>query len=458
MITCKDFFRTLAIGTGTPSDFCKAIARDRVYSNYRCGVIFSEAVKKGYICRPQFNLIHCSFSGIGKRKFASAIVSAVNHEINLLNSEKANFPCRMLVNVTSIDFIDLLRKEFKYNVSDVHLIGLHSQKKSQDKDGNQVTFKPFINDIEVTDDIVYKVLKYMDDYSGMNEEVRANAYNELSKLGFENILDGSPIIVFQIGMISEGVNIHTFNSVIVTSHQAGTLIQQIGRAVRLGWDNLGYSKKEDSHCSVYFFYENNTDITTLIKNLESEDLTSDCFDWGPKLEMDKGSSPKAEDDDFSEVESFNFDPIEDIQIELIESLFKKNHIKKSFLSDKMPLTAVEALVKRIEENGDLMNYLGFKAKKTSNNSNGKKKGNKKSNGQNSNRKTSDNTEKKISPYVIISRMINKLQCLVDGEVLGYLWDNGKRALVYKSIKGLDDETRTLFQMMMEDCDLERYIR
>lgn len=57
-------------------------------------------------------------------------------------------------------------------------------------------------------------------------------------------------VVFQVDMISEGINVKSFNSVIVTTSNHRRAMQQFGRVFR-NFDVEGYSKRKNGHASVY---------------------------------------------------------------------------------------------------------------------------------------------------------------------------------------------------------------
>ena len=81
-----------------------------------------------------------------------------------------------------------------------------------------------------------------------------------------------PIVVFQIDKISEGVNICSFNSVLITSKRASKQLQQSARAFRK------YPNKKSAN--VYCLADNVIDLKELVTNLFENGFKPGDIDWG----------------------------------------------------------------------------------------------------------------------------------------------------------------------------------
>ena len=71
-------------------------------------------------------------------------------------------------------------------------------------------------------------------------------------------------IVTQVEMISEGINVNSFDSPLISSHSDVKITQQIGRSLRFA--------KGKNHASIYCVAENQTDVANLVSELVDQGL------------------------------------------------------------------------------------------------------------------------------------------------------------------------------------------
>lgn len=84
-------------------------------------------------------------------------------------------------------------------------------------------------------------------------------------------------IVLQVDMISEGINVKSFNSVIVTTSVIRKAMQQFGRVFR-NYDIDGFSKRINGHASVYVVQKEVKDFMKFFNELKTNySVDFDCF-------------------------------------------------------------------------------------------------------------------------------------------------------------------------------------
>lgn len=320
-------FQLTMLASGTPSAFQREISKSRDWRKNTCECSPAEAMEKKMICKPSLNLI----TGNASTDFPNAILVALKREIEICKSEDFAAPC-MLVNCSGIDQInsilkyDLISRKIGH---DFHVITIHSAKGYADDEGVKNVLLPQVDGKDVESRDAYDIIEKLDDgYFG----------------------DDLPIIVFQVGMIGEGINVKSFSSTIVTTHTDKTAMQQIGRAVRDLKKN-GKTKINDGHANVYAFFDNVEELKMLIVNLQNYDLTDACFDWGKKIDVSGSSSLEHNDENdcFTELNEFSWSDLngtlEVITIMSAAEIKTKKIYTNEFIEDLL------------EENADKIEWL-----------------------------------------------------------------------------------------------------
>lgn len=282
----SSMFQLTMLASGTPSAFQREVSKSKEWKKNTCECSPAEAMDKQMICKPSLNLI----TGDASVDFPNAILVALKREIDLCRDEV--FAPRMLVNCSGIDQInsilkcDAIRGKIEH---DFHVITIHSAKGYADDEGIKNILLPQIDGEDVESKDAYDVIESLDH-------------------GYFN--DDLPVIVFQVGMIGEGINVKSFNSTIVTTHTDKTAMQQIGRVVR-DCKNGSKTKIKDGHANVYAFFDNIEELKLLIVNLQNYDLTDECFDWGKKIDVSGSSSPEHNDenDALSKLNEFSWNDL-----------------------------------------------------------------------------------------------------------------------------------------------------
>ena len=290
-------FRLTMLASGTPAHFQKELSRENRKNVCECTP--AEAMAEGMICKPSLNLVRGSLDF----DFPAAIAAVLKRE--KAACEKEPFGVSLLVNCTSIDQIKAIldHEWFRNRIGkQFHVVSIHSQKSYTDGD----------NARRVLDCRV-------DDKTGISSQ---EAYGVVD--------DGLPVIVFQVGMIGEGINVKCFNSVIVTTHSDRTAMQQIGRGIR-NYVKDGKDKIHDGHANVYAFFENVEDLQRLIVNVQEYDLTEDCFDWGRQIDVSTGSGMEYDDECGIEsaLNEFEWNEITELDIQEIRSVADNKSTKKN---------------------------------------------------------------------------------------------------------------------------------
>ena len=319
------YFQTSLFMSGTPAEFQTVIAKD-----FSCDCPIYEAVNKGFVCRPKLNLVKCRSSQMN-----SAVLAVYKFEKEKLYKENKGFcaslrfPSHIIVNCSSIDEVNSL-----YNVvsdfpifaeDNVHLISIHSPKDCKNKSLNEdivkskidgeMDVKKFINEHEK------EINKWLKQFNENERKIMIpkTVMDVLELIDAGVIFKGEPVILFQVDMISEGINLCSFNAGIVKSKAEVKSMQQIGRIIRnytLDNGKIVRQKKEDGHAHLFAIMENENDITDLMDRLEQFELTSDAFDWGSKIDVSNGSTPDPDDDEnnLPTLNDFVWEPLTDIEI------------------------------------------------------------------------------------------------------------------------------------------------
>ena len=285
------YFETSIFMSGTPSDYMKDIATRYSFS---CHL----AVQEKKIFKPTLNLIvdpklyvKGNFSNdedlekVSEKRFASAIVKMLEKE---KENNKDNYGVRSLICIpprgtetsgrnTIVNTVESLKKE-NYNI-----ITLLSEGPAISKDGTEVNLDccyKLANSTEikhgekdgVNEAFIMTMLENIDGIENVQmedlEDDEIAPVSVLKKM-YEN---KQPIVVFQIDKISEGVNICSFNSVLITSKRASKQLQQSARAFRR------YPNKKSAN--VYCLADSVIGLKELVTNLFEKGFEPGDVDWG----------------------------------------------------------------------------------------------------------------------------------------------------------------------------------
>ena len=280
------YFETSIFMSGTPSDYMKDIATRYSFSCHG-------AVQEKKIFKPTLNLIIDSklyakgnfsndedFEKVSEKKFASAIVKMIEKE---KENNKDSYGVRSLICIpprgtetsgrnTIVNTVESLKKE-NYNI-----ITLLSEGPAISKDGTEVNLDccyKLADDTEITHSNEAFIVTMLENIDGIEnvqiddlEEDEVEAVSVLKKM-YEN---KQPIVVFQIDKISEGVNICSFNSVLITSKRASKQLQQSARAFRK------YPNKKSAN--VYCLADSVIGLKELVTNLFEKGFEPGDVNWG----------------------------------------------------------------------------------------------------------------------------------------------------------------------------------
>lgn len=282
------YFETSLFMSGTPNEYQIKLAKD----NHSIELSIKDAISvtpRPYICKPTLNLVHSKDEVFDVRLIRDAIVAIKNHEKEFYENNEYIQP-RILICLNEIDTIQNIKDELG---DDCHIISLHSVKETNIN--NEVeTFEPEINGIKKNKTEVMEMLDAID--SG-------------SEKASELLSDKKPIIVLQVDMISEGVNIKSFNSVFITSHTQTKQMQQIGRVLRHFEvkdenGNILFDKNSSGLANIYCPISNEVEIGELLYNLEQAGLSEGCFEWGKIVNVTHSSANSESSDNPAKPETW----------------------------------------------------------------------------------------------------------------------------------------------------------
>ena len=282
------YFETNLFMSGTPNEYQIKLAKD----NHSIELSIKDAISvtpKPYICKPTLNLVHSKDEVFDVRLIRDAIIAIKNHEKEFYKDNEYMQP-RILVCADGIDTIQNIKSELG---DDCHVILLHSVKETNIN--NEVeTFEPEINGIKKNKTEVMEMLDAID--SG-------------SEKASELLSDKKPIIVLQVDMISEGVNIKSFNSVFITSHTQTKQMQQIGRVLRHFEvkdenGNILFDKNTSGLANIYCPISNEAEVGELLYNLEQAGLSEGCFEWGKIVNITHSSANSESSDNPAKPETW----------------------------------------------------------------------------------------------------------------------------------------------------------
>lgn len=281
------YFETNLFMSGTPNDYQIKLAKD----NHSIDLSIKDAlsVVPPYICKPTLNLVHSKDEVFDVRLIRDAIIAIKNHEKEFYKNNEYMQP-RILVCADGIDTIQNIKNELG---DDCHVILLHSVKETNIN--NEVeTFEPEINGVKKNKTEVMEMLDAIDSDSEKASEL---------------LSDKKPIIVLQVDMISEGVNIKSFNSVFITSHTQTKQMQQIGRVLRHFEvkdenGNILFDKNTSGLANIYCPISNEAEIGELLYNLEQAGLSEGCFEWGKIVNVTHSSANSESSDNPAKPETW----------------------------------------------------------------------------------------------------------------------------------------------------------
>jgi superfamily II DNA or RNA helicase len=217
--------------SGTPDEF------QRKFEN-RIEFSMKAAIQAGYILKPVFNVINA----FTKEQFINGIISVYHKDCALRTREGERV--KILVNCQSIDMINaVLNSDFikdGLEQKKFHVITIHSDKKVKDNNNYEIIIKSTVDGKENSSAIIFE-----------------NVINKIdNNTAFE---DDLPIFLFQVDMLSEGLNLKSFSSAIISTDDARKFVQQMGRVIRL------YDGKNSAH--IYVMADTEDFSKNLLKNL-----------------------------------------------------------------------------------------------------------------------------------------------------------------------------------------------
>ena len=405
----SEYFNVSVLMSGTPGENQRRIHRVSKKIDYS----IRAAILDKIICKPTLNII----DGYNDD---THLTSAVNSMIaNENRIHKAPFGTRALICARSIDAI----KSAADKIKNSHVITLHSNKKVVNDDNEIIEITSTIDGVEKSAQETMKLIESIDK--------KENYFG-----------DDLPIVVFQVDMISEGINIKSFNSVLITSYSETKQMQQIGRVLR-DVEFRGHHKKDEDEVNIYAAVQNADDLMQLLINLEEYDLTDDVFNWGKIIKSCNGSSPKDENGIAIFNEWKQIDTVLDIKklLKMRDSFICKKNSKASVISEKFSKKDIESISEIL--------FKVFKGKKRGGDNNGGRPSNKHS-PSGSPSGNSEGSKGKGNKTINVFQLIRELQCSIrdftSGECGNALWRFGERKQVYRAI-GFDGYEDTIDEIV-----------
>lgn len=238
----RSLFKDITCMTGTPGEFqCLMSQDDKFSKDYLVEVTYKYAIGESWILCPEVFVILNLFNL--ENALTHAVISAYERE----KAAHPNEPVHMLVNcldrTIAMNTVKKVCEYIKNNDLDCKVFSLH---------GADDDLKPTEDGVECNDSELIKA------------KVCGIKYNDVEYGGIDKDYPTRDVIVMQVKMISEGININSFNAVVVTSTNEVNIIQQIGRAVR---PFLG-----KNHVAVYCVCDNYSDVWDVFKPLIKEGL------------------------------------------------------------------------------------------------------------------------------------------------------------------------------------------
>lgn len=214
------YFCTDLLMSGTVARYQREMGAE-----YEAQCTVKTAMENGWTVKPKLYFVNGDWNIAFKR----ILLDVVEKELVLSRGE--GVAPKMMVSCKNIKQIDeiLSMPVFEKGAGDVfNVISIHSEKPG---------IRPRINGREVSPHEALKVIAALD---GGNQ----------TKLAENGVNPALMSIVLQVDMLSEGINVKSFNSVIVTTSVIRKAMQQFGRVFR-NYDIEGFSKRLNGHASVY---------------------------------------------------------------------------------------------------------------------------------------------------------------------------------------------------------------
>lgn len=283
------YFETSLFMSGTPNEYQIKLAKD----NHSIELSIKDAISvtpRPYICKPTLNLVHSKDEVFDVRLIRDAIIAIKKYEKDLFENNEYIQP-RILVCLNEIDTIQNIKDELG---DDCHVIVLHSVKETN-----------INNEVETFDPEIDGIKKNKTEVMEMLDAIDSNSLEKASEL----LSDKKPIIVLQVDMISEGVNIKSFDSVFITSHTQTKQMQQIGRVLRHSDvkdenGNILFDKNTSGLVNIYCPISNEAEIGELLYNLEQAGLSEGCFEWGKIVNVTHSSANSESSDNPAKPETW----------------------------------------------------------------------------------------------------------------------------------------------------------
>lgn len=263
-------FSDVVCMTGTPNVYqCWMSQDERWAKDYVVSVNYATAMKNGWIVSPDVFVIMVNDVRTG---LEDAAITALANERHI-NAAKikgvSNVATHMLVNSPDINTANNVGKNlWNYYDKSVGVSILHSTKKVADTGRGQNKF------LNLTAEIDGKEM-------GSKDAKKSIMEIDTTDVGKERI-------VTQVEMISEGINVNSFDCSLLTSHSEVNNIQQTGRTLRK------FDGK--NHASLYCVAENQEDVAQLVSDLVDQGLDLEEVLKKMKL-VDRRGTDKDEDPD-----------------------------------------------------------------------------------------------------------------------------------------------------------------
>ena len=235
-------FKDITCMTGTPGEFqCLMSQDDKFKKDFLIPVTYKYAIGMDWILCPEVFVILNLYNL--ENALTHAVISAYERE----KAAHPDEPVHLLVNCLDRTIaMNTVKKVWEYiqnNNINCKVFSLH---------GADDDLKPTEDGVEYKDSELIKA------------KVCGGEYDDVKYGGIDKDYPNQDVIVMQVKMISEGMNINSFNAVVVTSTNEVNIIQQIGRAVR-----KFFGKK---HVSVYCVCDNYSDVWDVFRPLIKEGL------------------------------------------------------------------------------------------------------------------------------------------------------------------------------------------
>lgn len=241
-----DLFMDVLCMTGTPCVYqCWMSQHENWKKDFVVGVNYATAIKNGWIVRPDVYVIMVKDI---KTQLEDAAITSLAHERRINASGVkgvANITTHMLINAPDINTANNVGKNlWKFYDGKVGVSILHSDKTVKDTSRGENTnfdLTAMIDGVEVGPKVAKDSIMAIDDTDYDKER-----------------------IVTQVEMISEGINVNSFDAPLITSHSDVKITQQIGRCLRFAAGK--------NHASIYCVAENQEDVANIVSQLVDQGL------------------------------------------------------------------------------------------------------------------------------------------------------------------------------------------